>query len=169
MIEDTVNPKPSSKLRLTFRGIVFGITIANIAYFLSTILDKFEILKSENMAASATYFTNEFNLFSLIAIVVIFIPLYETFIAQLVLIELLRWMRMNKITIILLASLIFGYGHYYNGNLTHGIIAFFSSAILNYLYLTTRLSGVIASYYVTAIAHMTNNLIFVLALKLFAS
>ncbi|GGC63416.1 CPBP family intramembrane glutamic endopeptidase [Undibacterium terreum] len=100
---------------------------------------------------------------------VVLMPLFETTLAQSLPIELARKLGASKNICIFLSAFIFGLGHFLNGGLGHGLLTFCAGLILAYFYLKVREDGPGASYWVTAIAHATNNLVMCILFTWFPS
>lgn len=98
-------------------------------------------------------------------VAVVFTPMLETVMGQVMPIEFARRFGANWAVCILASAIVFGFGHYWNGGLVHGISAFLGGAVFASGYVAVRRvgfwSGLIAAY----IAHATQNamLLFVVA------
>ncbi|WP_394778727.1 type II CAAX prenyl endopeptidase Rce1 family protein [Undibacterium sp.] len=88
---------------------------------------------------------------------VVFVPFLETFMGQVLPIELARRFRANKLSCILLSAVIFGGGHYLNGGLAHAISTFCIALIFAGGYMAVRLEGFWPAFLVAYIAHATSN------------
>lgn len=90
---------------------------------------------------------------------VLYAPVIESFMAQLVPIELARRLGAHPAVCVLLSGLVFGYGHYSNGGLAHGITTFFSGLVFGSAYLAPRRVGVSAGFLAASSAHAVHNLL----------
>jgi len=93
----------------------------------------------------------------------VFAPLWETFIGQLLPLEILRKLKVRPVLAIALAALLFGFGHVLNGGLAHGLVATVAGTILALLYTRERAAGVLCAFTAAAVAHAVNNGIMLLA------
>lgn len=99
---------------------------------------------------------------SLFFLAVLFIPIYETLLAQVLPIEIIRRIGGNRLICIALSALLFGGGHYVNGGLAHGVMTFVGGAVL---YTLVRSQGFWPAFVTASIAHAIHNfvLLFVVA------
>lgn len=99
---------------------------------------------------------------------IVFAPLFETCIGQLLPIELARRCRANATTCILVSATVFGLGHFYSGGIASGVSTFVGGAVFAYAYMAARDGGVGASYVATATAHAGHNaLLFYIVMPIF--
>jgi hypothetical protein len=96
---------------------------------------------------------------------VILIPIFETFVGQVIPIEIARRLRANWAVSILISAIVFGCGHYLNGGLVHGISAFLGGAVFASGYVTVRWVGFWSGFLTAYTAHAVQNamLLFVIA------
>ncbi|OFA04771.1 CAAX amino terminal protease self- immunity [Duganella sp. HH101] len=96
-------------------------------------------------------------------------PLFETFVGQLLPQEVLRRFSVPPGFCIAIGSALWAMGHYLNGGAAHGVLALFSGAIFTFIYLRYRRCGLAAGYWTTAIAHLTHNALVLVAASYFPS
>jgi hypothetical protein len=96
---------------------------------------------------------------------VIFFPLLETILGQVIPIEIARRFGINRWACVLISAAVFGGSHYLNGGLLHGLVTFFTGIMLAALYLMLRRNGPASSYVGVVTAHAVHNaiLLYVLA------
>lgn len=150
-------------------GIAWGCTNFVLQWLLNYVLTLVIPASLAGKSAPENFFDSGPGLISVIFFVLIFAPLYETLIAQLLPVEILRKCKLPPLMIGFVSAAIFGGGHYLNGNLQHGISTFFAGAVFACLYLRTRSQGVKSSYVVTALAHFANNATALLLMGLFGA
>ncbi|MFZ6676238.1 type II CAAX prenyl endopeptidase Rce1 family protein [Undibacterium sp. Xuan67W] len=115
---------PNLKVRNYFQfGIFWGgvnfFLCLPIIYVISLIVPKAVLGKT----ASTDYFSSDPSAISLIFFVILFFPLFETLIVQLITIEILRKLSISSFICIAVSSILFSFGHYANGGLAHGLTA----------------------------------------------
>jgi hypothetical protein len=86
------------------------------------------------------------------------IPLLETVLGQVLVIELLRKVRVAPWLPVLASAAIWSAGHYRNGGLLHGLGVLPGGLVFAAAYVWIRRQGFWQSYWVTAIAHAVQNL-----------
>ena len=96
---------------------------------------------------------------------VVFAPLYETILAQLLPIEIVRRFAINRWGCVFISATVFGVGHYLNGGLLHGLVTFTVGILFAILYMLLRSNGAASSFVGVATAHALHNaiLLYVLA------
>ena len=101
--------------------------------------------------------------FFLVAIV--WAPLFETLVGQILPIELARRFGASDQVCILVSAALFGLGHFRSGGLASGIATFIGGGIFAYAYMSMRERGVGTSYVAAVSAHAGHNamLIYVMA------
>lgn len=151
------------------QGIAWGCTNFVFQWLLNYLLSLIIPASLAGKSAPENFFDSGPGLISVIFFVLIFAPLYETLIAQLLPIEILQKCKLPPLAIGFISAAIFGGGHYLNGNLQHGITTFCAGAVFACLYLRTRPQGVKSSYVVTALAHFANNATALLLMGLFGA
>ena len=90
---------------------------------------------------------------------VLVIPAIETVVAQLVLIELMRWVRTPAILCVLTSAAAFGLGHYVNGGLGHGAVSFVGGLVFSYAYIAQRANSFGKAFACAWCAHACHNFI----------
>jgi hypothetical protein len=90
---------------------------------------------------------------------VLVIPAIETVVAQLVLIELMRWVRIPGILCVLTSAAVFGLGHYVNGGLGHGAVSFVGGLVFSYAYIAQRTNSSGKAFACAWCAHACHNFI----------
>ena len=88
---------------------------------------------------------------------VVFAPLFETVLGQLLPMEAARRLRAGAGPQVLLSGLVFGYGHYASGGIAHGITACFAGLVFAYAYANLRPAGMGPAYLAAASAHAMQN------------
>ena len=96
----------------------------------------------------------------LFLLAVLVIPAIETVVAQLVLIELLRWIRTPATLCVVVSAAVFGLGHYVNGGLGHGVVSFVAGLVFSYGYLAQRAESLGNAYACAWCTHACHNFIF---------
>jgi hypothetical protein len=137
-------------------GLVSTVLGALIAYLLLTFVPK------ETLGASAAASLGRLGPWGLAVIGIIFAPLWETLIAQLLPVEMGKLIGFQDISCIVLGAILFGAGHYLNGGLAHGICAAIAGAIFTTAYLTMRPWGYFPAFWASYVAHALNNLLLIL-------
>lgn len=88
---------------------------------------------------------------------VVFAPVIETLLGQVLPMETARRLGAKPVVQVLLSGLVFGYGHYVNGGLAHGITTFFGGAIFASAYAALRTAGVWPACIAAGTAHAVQN------------
>ncbi len=96
-------------------------------------------------------------------VAIVWAPLFENLIAQLLPLEILRRLRIGHRASIVLVAILWGAGHYVNGGLAHGITALLGGACFAWIYLRYRAFGIGQAYWTSAIAHATSNALALIA------
>ncbi|CDG82970.1 type II CAAX prenyl endopeptidase Rce1 family protein [Janthinobacterium agaricidamnosum] len=107
--------------------------------------------------AGAAMFEREMPVFQLFFWGVIYAPIFETFVGQLLPLEILRRFGARRALCIAAGALVWGAGHYLYGGMLHGLVAAASGALLSYIYLRYREPGVALAYSTATIAHACSN------------
>ncbi len=101
---------------------------------------------------------------------VVFAPLFETAVGQVLPMELVRRLGARPGFGILLSGLVFGVGHYLNGGLAHGVTTFVGGLVFACAYAALRPTGIGPAFVAAATAHaVQNGLVLSLILFEFAS
>lgn len=144
-------------------GILLGLLGTLVAVlFICTMLIT---LPREQWGSSAAAGMSGLSQIALFFIAVILFPIFETFVGQVIPIELARRLRANWAVSILISAIIFGCCHYLNGGLVHGVSAFLGGAVFASGYVTVRRVGFWSGFLTACIAHVVQNamLLFVVA------
>lgn len=89
---------------------------------------------------------------------VVFAPLFETIIGQVLPIELIRRLSTRPWACIALSAAVFSLGHVANGaGLLHGLSTFLGGVMFGFVYVGMRHNGPLSAYLSAAIAHATHN------------
>ncbi len=88
---------------------------------------------------------------------VIFFPLLETIIGQVIPIEIARRFGINPWLCVFISAAVFGGGHYLNGGPLHGLVTFSVGIVLAALYVVLRRNGPASSFVGVATAHILHN------------
>lgn len=96
---------------------------------------------------------------------VIFAPLIETLLAQVIPIEAVRRMGGGRALCVFVGAILFGGGHYLNGGIVHGFMTFVGGVVLGFAYMEARTHGFLSAFVTTTTAHAFLNfmLLFVIA------
>ncbi len=108
-------------------------------------------------------FQREMSLPLLLFWVVIYSPILETFLGQLLPLEILRRFGVKQPLSIFIGSILWGIVHYLSGGLLHAIVALGSGAMFSLVYLRYREPGVAPAYATTALARAVNNSLLLIA------
>jgi membrane protease YdiL (CAAX protease family) len=114
-------------------------------------------LPPEQRGASAGSFLGGLSPARMFVVAVLWIPLWETLIAQLLPLEAGRRIGLPNWACILVVAGLFGLGHYFNGGLAHGICSASAGAIFSCAYLHLRPYGRRAACLASYLAHALNN------------
>ncbi|MBC3833299.1 CPBP family intramembrane metalloprotease [Undibacterium amnicola] len=100
---------------------------------------------------------------------VLYIPLLETLLAQVLPIEIIRRVGGGSVACIVVSALLFGGGHYLNGGLAHGLTTLSGGLVFAFAYVFARPHGFWAAFISACTAHIVHNffLLFV-AIRLFS-
>ncbi len=141
-------------------GLLGTVSVALVAYLLQLLLPRTILGPS-----AATAFAN-FGPWSMLLMGVFLIPFVETFIAQLLPLELGRLARLNDVTCIALGAMAFGAGHYMSGGLAHGVCSATAGALFATGYMAMRPWGYFPAFWASFVAHALNNFIFLFVIAL---
>ncbi|MGK5023202.1 CPBP family glutamic-type intramembrane protease [Janthinobacterium sp. RB2R34] len=108
-------------------------------------------------------FEREMSLPLLLFWVVLYSPILETFVGQLLPLEILRRFRVNQPVSIFIGAVVWAIVHYLSGGLLHAIVALGSGAMFSLVYLRYREPGVASAYATTALARAVNNCLLLIA------
>ncbi len=146
-------------------GVLLGICGALLSAMFLLVLQRFVPMERWGANAAAGLATMGKPVFLFMAIV--YAPLFETFLGQVIPIELARRVGASHLTCVLLGGSVFGLGHFVNGGLVHGIAAFLSGIFFSLAYAALRAAGARASFLAAASAHATQNAMLLLILAPF--
>lgn len=113
--------------------------------------------------AGLARFQREMPLPLLLFWVLVYSPILETFLGQLLPLEILKRFGVRQPLSILAGSLLWGLVHYLSGGLLHAIVALGSGAMFSVVYLRYRPPGVAAAYATTTFARACNNALLLIA------
>lgn len=88
---------------------------------------------------------------------VVLAPLFETFLGQLLPIELARRVGASDQVCILISAVLFSLGHLYSGGIASAVATFIGGGVFAYAYVSVRERGVGAGYMAAASAHAGHN------------
>jgi hypothetical protein len=144
-------------------GTCLGIVGTFCALLVGSLVQHF--LPPELWGHSAASGLGGLGWFGVFMAAVVYAPLIETLLGQVLPIELLRRLRAGPPAAVLLSALLFGAGHYLNGGLAHGITSFFSGAVFACAYLALRRTGPGPACLAACTAHAVQNgtVLFVIA------
>lgn len=129
------------------------VSVVSSVVIISVVL----LLPKETIGPSAAASLSSQSAFVVFFLVVLFVPLYETLIAQLIPLELSRLARLNDLGCILVAGAVFGLGHYLNGGVLHGISALLGGSLFAFSYMILRPWGYLPAFWASYVAHVTHN------------
>ena len=115
------------------------------------------LLPKETLGPSAATGLLSQNAFVVFLLAVLFVPLFETLIAQLMPLELSRLAKLNDLGCILIGGAVFGLGHYVNGGVLHGISALLAGSLFALSYVTLRPWGYLPAFCASYVAHAAHN------------
>lgn len=115
------------------------------------------LLPKQTIGPSAAAGLSSQSAFVVFVLAVLFVPLYETLIAQLIPLELSRLARLNDLGCILVAGAVFGLGHYLNGGVLRGISALLGGVLFALSYIIMRPWGYLPAFWASYVAHATHN------------
>jgi membrane protease YdiL (CAAX protease family) len=129
-------------------SVVFSVVIISVMMLL---------LPKETIGHSAAANLSSQGTFIVFFLAVLFVPLYETLIAQLIPLELSRLARLNDLGCIVVGGAVFGLGHYLNGGLLHGISALLGGSLFALSYIILRPWGYLPAFWASYVAHAAHN------------
>src|SRR5450830_2085528 len=169
--DDVVNPegvelvhKPSPPvLKLALAGLGWGVLTCLLCFVILT-LTKW-LLPSQYWGAHTglAKFKREMSLPLLVFWVIIYSPILETFLGQLLPLEILKRMRVNRQWSIFISAILWAIVHFISGGLLHGIVALGSGAMFSFVYLRYRAPGVAVAYATTTFSRACNNIAILVA------
>ena len=108
-------------------------------------------------------FKREMSLPLLVFWVVIYSPILETFLGQLLPLEILKRVGAGRRLSIVLGAIFWGVVHYLSGGLLHAIVALGSGAMFSFVYLRYREPGVAVAYATPTFSRACNNIAILVA------
>jgi len=121
------------------------------------------LLPKEILGQSAAAFLSSFGTLGVLFLGVFFIPFLETFIAQLLPLELAKMIGFDDKACVAIGAITFGVGHYLNGGLAHGLCTAMAGALFTAGYMTMRPWGYFPAFWASYVAHALNNLLLLYA------
>jgi hypothetical protein len=103
-------------------------------------------------------FKHEMSLPLLVFWVVIYSPILETFLGQLLPLEILKRLGASRQLSIFIGALLWAIVHFISGGLLHAIVALGSGAMFSFVYLRYRAPGVAVAYATTTFSRACNNI-----------
>lgn len=150
-------------------GVAVGLLSAIVGASVACLL--WANLPRETLGPSAAADMSKIGQWNMLLMGVFFVPFWETFIAQLLPLELGKMAGFNDAACAALGAVVFGAGHYLNGGLGHGICSTISGALFSTGYITMRACGYLPAFWTSYVAHAANNflLLFVVPLVISSS
>jgi membrane protease YdiL (CAAX protease family) len=144
-------------------GVVFGV--ANLALCCFALAGIALFVPRPEWGTSAASTLGGMSPIKMFFTAVIFVPLFETLLAQVIPIEAVRRMGGGRALCVLVSAILFGAGHYLNGGIVHGFMTFVGGIVLGFAYTVARSCGFLAAFVTTTTAHAFLNfmLLFVIA------
>lgn len=171
--DEVVNPEgvelvhqPSPPvLKLALAGLGWGVLTCLLCFVILTVTKW--LLPAEYWGAHTglAKFKREMSLPLLVFWVIIYSPILETFLGQLLPLEILKRLRVNRQWSIFIGAIFWGIVHYLSGGLLHAIVALGSGAMFSFVYLRYREQGVAAAYTTTAFSRACNNAAILIAIS----
>ncbi|MES2162189.1 MAG: hypothetical protein V4476_13610 [Pseudomonadota bacterium] len=121
------------------------------------------LLPKEIFGQSAAAFLSSVGTLGVLFLGVFFIPFLETFLAQLLPLELAKMIGLDDKACVAVGAIVFGVGHYLNGGLAHGLCAAMAGALFTTGYVTMRPWGYFPAFWASYVAHALNNLLILYA------
>jgi hypothetical protein len=141
-------------------GLVSAVSVALVANLLQALLPR------TILGPSATTDFANFDTWSMLLVGVFLIPFGETFIAQLLPLELGKLAGFNDVTCIAIGAMAFGAGHYLNGGLAHGVCSAIAGTLFATGYMAMRPLGYFPAFWASFVAHALNNFAFLFVIAL---
>jgi hypothetical protein len=144
-------------------GIFLGVFGVLFSLLFITVLLRF--LPMEQWGKSAAAGLTNLSSSWIFLIAVVYAPIFETFLGQMIPIELARRFRAHQVVCVILSGIVFGCGHFLNGGLVHGISTFLLGMVFASGYVTMRWAGIGPAFIASSTAHAVQNgtLIFIIA------
>lgn len=154
------------------KALVQGACFGVLALCCSLLLVLFLSLLPAGMLgpnAGAGLLTSKIGAVSIVFMACIAVPLYETVLGQLIPFELLRKLKLPPSLCVALCGALFGFGHFLNSGLGHGVATAAGGTVFALAYAYGRNHGARNAFTVAAVAHMVNNSLVMLLSALGAS
>ena len=139
----------------TLIGASVGIVSSILTMIFVSLM--FSLLPREYLGQSAASSLSGVSSLGMFSLGVLFIPFWETFIGQLVPLELAKTIGFGEKACIVVGSTVFAAGHFLNGGLAHGASAAIGGALFSISYIAMRPWGYLPAFWASDIAHVTNN------------
>ena len=146
-------------------GVLLG-PLGLLCTSLAGILAQF-FLPPESWGNSAAAGMGRMGLIGMLFAAVVFAPLFETLLGQVLPIETARRFGARPVLCVLLSALVFACGHYLNVGLIHGITTFFGGAIFACAYVPLRPAGIWPACIASSTAHALHNGLAILIMAFF--
>ncbi|MGK5080816.1 hypothetical protein [Janthinobacterium sp. HLX7-2] len=160
--DDADKPAPPV-LQLALAGLGWGL-LTCVLCFVILFVTKW-LLPPEYWGAHTglTKFKREVSLPMLVFWVVIYSPILETFLGQLLPLEILKRLGASRQLSIFIATILWAIVHYISGGLLHAIVALGSGSMFSFVYLRYRAPGVAVAYATTTFSRACNNIAILVA------
>ncbi|QOY95642.1 CPBP family intramembrane metalloprotease [Massilia sp. UMI-21] len=117
-----------------------------------------QLLPPEQWGDSAASSLRNLGRGTIFVLAVIYAPLIESFVGQLIPMEILRRFRAHPAVCVLLGGVVFGAGHSLTSGLVHGIASFAAGCVFACAYVAMRWAGISASFLAVSSAHAMHKL-----------
>ncbi|CAM2753139.1 type II CAAX prenyl endopeptidase Rce1 family protein [Janthinobacterium lividum] len=150
-------------LQLALAGLGWGLLTCMLCFAI-LFLTKW-LLPPEYWGAHTglSKFKREMSLPLLVFWVVIYSPILETFLGQLLPLEILRRQGASRQLSIFIATILWAIVHFISGGLLHAIVALGSGSMFSFVYLRYRGPSVAVAYATTTFARACNNIAILVA------
>jgi hypothetical protein len=147
-------------------ALVLGICMAPLGLLLalSVVGILMALVPPELLGKSAAAHLGQMRPGWIVIMTVVYAPLVETLLAQLLPIEIARRLGAGPLLCILPSAFLFGLGHFLNGGLAHGTTTFFGGLVLACAYVALRRAGSGPAFVAAATTHAFMNAAIVPAL-----
>ncbi|MGK5022030.1 CPBP family glutamic-type intramembrane protease [Janthinobacterium lividum] len=150
-------------LQLALAGLCWGL-LTCVLCFAILFLSKW-LLPPEYWGAQTDLakFKREMSLPLLVFWVVIYSPILETFLGQLLPLEILKRLGAGRHLSIVIGAMLWSIVHYISGGLLHAIVALGSGAMFSFVYLRYRAPCVAVAYATTTFSRACTNIAILIA------
>jgi len=149
-------------LGATIVGVVLAIVSVAISGLMLAGLSSF-LLRSQ-WGPSAAANIGEPSPVLLFFIAVLYVPMLETFLGQVLPVEILRRVGGGGVACAVVSAILFGGGHYINGGLAHGLTTFCSGLVFAGGYCFSRPNGFLPAVVTASTTHAIHNFILLFVL-----